>query len=266
MDRNRFRISPERSARMRAAQPLPKSAEHVAPVWQQKPSIPIKPQPNTASKPPTAKEPAGVSIQINLPQIRLPKLKIADAKQYVWPHLQIANQKLRQNRNYFIAGASVLVLVVSTFAGGAYIKRSADARKAAKAAAAVTQKAKAVKTKPEFEPVTSGAAAEPAKSAYDSTKGVYSFADKVAGKDVIVSQQPVPEQFKSAFDAVNDIAESLKAGQSTAINGGTAYIATDEQAGAQTVVFSKNNLLIFIQSPFKHSQAQWQAYINSLKD
>lgn len=142
----------------------------------------------------------------------------------------------------------------------AHIQNKADK----KVTAAPTAQAAA----PSFEPVVPkdkpelAKAANNEKAAYDTNRGVYSFQDTLLGTTLIVSQQPLPEKFDSAEQAVRQVAGSL--GAKEAIGGGMAYMKTEAGNGSQTIVTSVKGLLIFIQSPFRHSAADWKNYIETL--
>lgn len=103
------------------------------------------------------------------------------------------------------------------------------------------------------------------KSAYDSKKNVFSYTDTLKGTGLVVSEQPLPKQFKSGDEAVVSITKNLNANEAIKTATGKGSIATDAKSQAQTVVYTSDNLLIFVQSPFVHPLSEWQLYLASLK-
>lgn len=97
----------------------------------------------------------------------------------------------------------------------------------------------------------------------DSTP-VYAYADKLDGISISVSEQQLPDSFKN--DLANQVSElAKKFNATTQINAGDtkAYIGTSAK-GPQSVIFTKNNLLILIKSQQNIDTATWADYIESL--
>lgn len=106
---------------------------------------------------------------------------------------------------------------------------------------------------------------EASKVRYDSEKKVASFEDTIIGVGITLSQQQLPENFKSDPEAeVQKIAENfgarevIYAGEVKAFSGVSAK-------GPQTVIFSKHDLLIFIKSNEKLDKDGLIQYIIDLK-
>jgi hypothetical protein len=206
-----------------------------------------------------------VSIQINLP-----KLKLAPVKRAITAVGQGVGRVPRvYYRRLALAAAVVAVLMVSGVVGLKVKGHLADAA-ATKAAKSVALKAATANAKPSFTPLApadskNAAANGTPQVAYDGKRNTYSFTDTVQGQAIVVSQQPIPSQYKSAAAAVADVAAKLSAKTGVATSAGTAFIASDAKSNSQQLVFTKNNLLVFIQSPFSHSSDLWKAYINNLQ-
>lgn len=101
----------------------------------------------------------------------------------------------------------------------------------------------------------------------ESPKGdvAYTFTDSVNGVAVSVSQQPLPQTFKTDTNTkVAALAKSDNATDSLDINGTTAYIGTSAK-GPQSVYYTKNNLLILIKSEATLPDTTWKKYISSLQ-
>jgi hypothetical protein len=94
---------------------------------------------------------------------------------------------------------------------------------------------------------------------------VYTYADTVNDVHVTVSEQPLPEKFKTnTTSQLAQLAQSFNANQKfTAADNVQAYVATAE-SGEQSVILAKNGLLILIKSAASLSSNQWVAYISSL--
>lgn len=93
---------------------------------------------------------------------------------------------------------------------------------------------------------------------------VYAYSDTIDGVKVDVSEQPLPASFKDDVPGkIADLAKQFNA--TTKLDGDPViYLGTSAQ-GPQSVIFTKNNLLILIKSASAVSSASWQKYAQSLK-
>lgn len=94
---------------------------------------------------------------------------------------------------------------------------------------------------------------------------VYIYSDSIDKVTISVSQQPLPDSLKDNSGA--KLAEMAKSYNATkVINAGTTkvYIGTNA-AGPQSVIFTKNNVLVLIKSTATVKDVSWTSYINSLK-
>jgi hypothetical protein len=93
---------------------------------------------------------------------------------------------------------------------------------------------------------------------------VFAYLDKIGHTPINVSEQPLPDAFKSDTAAqVAQLAQGFKANEKIVVGSTTVYIGTSAK-GPQSIIFSKNNLLILIKSSLKVENDQWKVYINSL--
>jgi len=93
---------------------------------------------------------------------------------------------------------------------------------------------------------------------------VYAYVDTINDIKINVSQQPLPEDFKTDTDKqIEDLAKSFNASTVLDVNGVKIYIGSSTD-GPQSVIFTKSNLLILIKSTAKISNDQWVEYIKSL--
>lgn len=100
---------------------------------------------------------------------------------------------------------------------------------------------------------------------FDAERKVVSYQDSIGSTAITVSQQPLPAGFETDTEnKVKKLAEEFSA-KDTLVNANpTAYLGTDEK-GPQTVIFSKKNLLVFIQSTKQIDKNDWAEYITGLK-
>ena len=99
----------------------------------------------------------------------------------------------------------------------------------------------------------------------DTSEPVYAYDDILKEVVISVSQQPLPDSFKKDPDAsVAEFAKQNSYSQKIKAGDVTAYIGTNAK-GPQSVVFTKDNLLIFIKSQDKISDKAWIRYISALE-
>jgi|GEM_PF-3497418 hypothetical protein len=212
---------------------------------------------------------AGVSIQINFPQIRLKKPQFKRTKAVL--------QGLRGlfTKKRLIIGASVMAVLVVLAATGVITKHVATNNKsiATKGLAATvsggTTAPDISAPKPDFAPMVPAgksnlATPDNTHSRYDATKQSYSYIDNIDGKQFTVSQQKV-DSTADAQTAVTQAAKNLNALIPLKTNQGGAYLLTNQKYNSQTIVFSLKDYLLFIQSSTVLTNDQWATYINSLQ-
>ncbi len=100
---------------------------------------------------------------------------------------------------------------------------------------------------------------------YTAEKQLVGYTDKIGQNEILVTQQPLPEEFKDNPDGrVEIFAKNANYNELLQITGGRAHLGTSEK-GPQFVVFHKNGLMIFLRSDKKLLNADWTNYINGLK-
>lgn len=93
---------------------------------------------------------------------------------------------------------------------------------------------------------------------------VYAYADTITGVPVTVSEQPIPDSFKSDTSGqIAQLAQSYNATDTLDADGVKVYVGTSAK-GPQSVILTKNNLLILIKSQQKISDSAWISYAKSL--
>jgi hypothetical protein len=94
---------------------------------------------------------------------------------------------------------------------------------------------------------------------------VYTYVDHVTGIQVDVSEQPLPKKFQTDTNSqIYQLAEEFGADSKLSASGTLAYVGTTQQ-GAQSVILTKDNLLILIKSALPVANTEWVNYINSLQ-
>jgi hypothetical protein len=93
---------------------------------------------------------------------------------------------------------------------------------------------------------------------------VFAYTDTVDGVAISVTEQPLPQSFKSDTDSqVSELAKKFNATDKIPSGDLTVYIGTSAK-GPQSVIFANNSLLILIKSEKKISDASWAKYAQTL--
>jgi hypothetical protein len=188
----------------------------------------------------TASQPKEVKVSL---QLKLPKLPTLSKKQKRWGM-------------YGLAGILGLIAIVIVF----HVISSGKAKKTPVVAAG--------SPKPTFNYLLPAGKVEDTSSKavkFDPTKKVVSFTDIIEDTPVIVTQQPLPESFKDDPNGkVDKLAKDIYATQVISESNPKAYLGSNEK-GIQTVVFQKNNELVFIIANRVIEKSSWAAYITKLQ-
>ncbi len=100
---------------------------------------------------------------------------------------------------------------------------------------------------------------------YDPNRKVVNFKDSIGGVTIIISQQPLPEGFSDdTTEKVRKLAEGFSATEALTTASPTAYLGTSVE-GPQTVIFAKNDLLVFIRSDKAIDKRDWAQYVTNLQ-
>lgn len=98
-----------------------------------------------------------------------------------------------------------------------------------------------------------------------NSEPVYAYTDTIDGVPISVSQQPLPKTDKGDADQqVAGIAQKFNATEKIDNGGITLYIGTSAK-GPQSVIFTKNNVLVLIKSEKEIKDTSWEIYAQSLK-
>lgn len=94
---------------------------------------------------------------------------------------------------------------------------------------------------------------------------VFAYSDTIDGVNISVSQQPLPQSFKGNVDgSIAELAKGYNATNKLDANGTTAYIGTSAK-GPQSVILTRDGLLILIKSEKNIKDSSWERYIAQLE-
>lgn len=92
----------------------------------------------------------------------------------------------------------------------------------------------------------------------------YAFKDTIDGVDIIVTEQSLPDTFRSDVDGkVAELGKSYGATQRIPASGASVYVSHPSK-GTQYVIASKYDLLILIKADALISNDSWVGYLSSL--
>ncbi|MDN5275136.1 MAG: hypothetical protein JWP06_1037 [Candidatus Saccharibacteria bacterium] len=93
---------------------------------------------------------------------------------------------------------------------------------------------------------------------------VYAYIDEIGAVSINVSEQPLPQSFVgNTDDQVAELAKKFSATNKISAGDIKVYAGTSSK-GPQSIIFTKNSLLILIKSQEKIDDAAWIKYIKSL--
>lgn len=99
----------------------------------------------------------------------------------------------------------------------------------------------------------------------EDRNAVYAYTDTIDNVSIIVSEQPLPDSFKSdPSGSIQKLAESYSADRTFEANGTVVYIGKSAK-GPQSLIFTAHDLLILIKSSATVSDEHWIRYITSLR-
>jgi hypothetical protein len=211
---------------------------------------PVMAAPQRAAAPSTSAQPAAaVSIQISMPKVKLPALPVL-------PYKRIG---------YWAAGGALGIALLS---GGWMTYRHFTGKPEV-----AVKGAKTVSTSPTFDTLAPeskpqlGEGADSQNTAYDGTRGLYSYKDTLMGFPIIVSQQTLPDDVKKDPKKLETVAKSMGGTLSSFETAfGKAYMTTSDKKGeGQRGVFIYRDVMVFVQSYRNFDDDTWKFYIESLR-
>ena len=209
------------------------------------------PRPTAEPKP----KPREIELSISLPRLRLPRPRIA---------------RWRALRKTYLFGGCILVAIAATACGIWFTRyHAATGVKAASSRHAPAATGITPGTPPYQTMLPGGKTAEALGGWYrvspPDRNPVYAYADTIGTVSIDVSEQPLPEGFATdTAEQVAQLAQGFNANEKLQAGGTTMYIGTSSK-GPQSVIFTKNQLLVLIKSDSRISNDQWAGYISSLR-
>lgn len=94
---------------------------------------------------------------------------------------------------------------------------------------------------------------------------VFAYVDRIGDIPVSVSQQPLPDDFAPGTDdKIRNLALGSNATKKLSAAGTTVYLSTPSK-GAQSAIFTKDDLLILIKATTSIEDDDWKSYLSSLR-
>lgn len=196
-----------------------------------------------------------ISIKFSIPSDLIIEEKIRQAAGWCKKKASsFSPRKIARNKRFLIITACLLVFVIGITARGVFQEKPGN-----KPSGGV----QGATTSPNF-PVLAPAGYNSAGIRYDSQRKVASYSHTIRGVEVIVSQQALPENFKSDPQAkVSDLARKFNATKEIVAGEVTAF-AGKSADGPQSVIFQKNEVLVFIYSPIELDSQSLTSFITEL--
>jgi hypothetical protein len=102
-------------------------------------------------------------------------------------------------------------------------------------------------------------------SSEDGVGELFTFPDTFLDKPVTVSQQKLPDEFKTEADPAQKVAAQLGKTEQVSTAFGPVYFTTDKKSPMQTIIFVYRDSLAFITSATHRDGDTWKIYIESLR-
>ncbi len=101
------------------------------------------------------------------------------------------------------------------------------------------------------------------RSSPEGNAPAYTFIDRVDQTEVRITQQQVADI--EGFSGIGEAAENFQATDVIQVDGATIYHGVNERSGVQSLITTKNGILILISSPRQLPDEVWVGYISSLR-
>lgn len=173
-------------------------------------------------------------------------------------------------RKRLIIGSALVFFLGLTFLGPLFYGNKDEDKKTATATATATNVLDANSQAPQYETILpEGETIEDLggwKRVTPADKEpVFAFADTISGVPVLVSQQPLPENFKKNVEGeVSKLAAQFGANDKVSADDQTIYIGTSIK-GPQSAIMARRGLLVLIRSESKVENQAWTDYATALR-
>lgn len=203
-----------------------------------------------------------VSIKLSLPKAHWDFLKTFKKKLENYKK-NFSFKFLKNPRTYLIIGLAIFVIGIASFL---LIKRDKNNNSTNSEANDTANQVveEPVSHDPPFSPALPPSGIDKEEVSYNPQRNFAKFDDSIDGIAIAVSQQALPEDFKSDPEAkLEELAKGFEATKIIQTGSGLAYIKETEE-GPMTIIFKKFDLLVFIRTQNKVSEASVVSYINNL--
>lgn len=200
------------------------------------------------------KKDINISIKLSVPSDLIIEEKVGQAIGWFKKRLK-SLQALVSGRRFQIAAAGLVIIIIGVYALGLLPGKTGGNNPPGDV--------QGVSTSPNFSAlVPSGY--DNSGVRYDPKRKVASYSHTIRGVEVVVSQQPLPENFKPDPQArVSELAKRFNATKEIEAGEVTAF-AGKSADGPQSVIFQKKGLLIFIYSPVELDSQALTSFIKEL--
>lgn len=203
-----------------------------------------------------------VNIKLSLPKVNVARFKNVN-KITSLPKQIVKSARQKFSRKSLLIGSLALILIVAGIVvGNKYLLND---NKPSKSGVLATDGASEFTNDPKFEIVKpKGRDIAREKIVYDPKRNFAKYEDDINGTPVTVSQQPLPETFKAdPASGAAKVAKDFGATEELLFEQQKMYYGIDEK-GPQTLIFTKNNLLVFIATSKEVEKQSLQVYAGNL--
>lgn len=202
------------------------------------------------------KKDINISIKFSIPSDLIIEEKLKEGLGWIRKRTKsVKAWRLSQGRRRLLFG-SIVALAATIFIAGTLLPGNPPQN--------TPSEVKGASTSPKFTALAPGGDTS-SQFRYDNKREVISSSHNLKGIDIILSQQVLPEAFRG--NPQNNVLETakrfnatkeIKAGETTAYAGKSAD-------GPQTILFHKNDILVFIYSPIELDNETLAAFIENLQ-
>lgn len=205
-----------------------------------------------------------VSIKMSLPKMDKESWRTRLNNFKVW-----VQEKFILYRKEIIILASV-ILVIGLLSTVVYFVKNHD-KKSQNEPQKVNQSQSTVGSKPadhdpEFEMLQpQGRTIKKENVYYDKEKNFAKYDDEISGAKITVSQQPLPDSFKEDVGKeLERVSKNFGATEKLSVDNGSYAYYGQSASGPQTIIYVKNDVLMFIRTQREIDKASILVYLNNL--
>lgn len=189
----------------------------------------------------------GISITVQIPALRRPKKTVG----------QGGDNQAKLLRRPAVVAAVLLFVVAAGVIGFHGLHKNVRI-------AAGNEAAAASRTQPDFQPLVPSAAQATATD-YNGQKNLVSYDTNFGNARITVSQQPLPNNFKTDINALKRAADSIDATQKFDTDHGPVYVANSTTDESQLGIYADKDVLVFIHTDKKLDASSWTSFIGLLQ-